>query len=261
MDLGIYTWFGFSYSFSDIIKLIKEAGFQYVMTWWGDEFENFTGPKEQHPGIIRKTGLKLENVHFPFEGVNDIWEDTTAGQETFDRYCSYIDDCKTYEIPTAVVHTTSGDYPPPYSQLGLDRFKRLIEKAEKNNVNIALENVRKPEYMDNIFKNIKSDRLKFCYDSGHENCFTPGLDFLAKYGDKLAALHLHDNDGASDQHLLPFMGNVKWERIMAHLKRLEYKGPLAFEIDSQFIDVSKEYTAFEYLSEAVKRASTLLGFN
>jgi hypothetical protein len=45
MDLGIYTWFGFNYSFSDIIKLIKEAGFQYVMTWWGDEFENFTGQK------------------------------------------------------------------------------------------------------------------------------------------------------------------------------------------------------------------------
>jgi sugar phosphate isomerase/epimerase len=60
-------------------------------------------------------------------------------------------------------------------------------------------------YIDNIFKNIKSDRLKFCYDSGHENCFTPGADFLAKYGDKLAALHHHDNDGSSDQHLLPFM--------------------------------------------------------
>jgi len=258
MDLSVYTWFGYSYPFSDLIKLIKEAGFRSVMIWWGDEFTNYTGPKEQHPEITRKAGLELENAHFPFESVNDLWEDTVAGQEAFDQYSSYIDDLKQYDIPTAVVHTTGGDYPPPCNQFGIDRFKRLIEKAEKNNVNIALENVYRPEYIDSLFKNIKSDRLKYCYDSGHENCFTPGYDFLAKYGDKLAALHLHDNDGARDEHLLPFMGNVKWERIMAHLKRLGYKGPLAFEIDSQYIDVTKEYTASEYLAEAFKRGSKLL---
>ena len=248
------------YPFSDIIKLIKEAGFKSVMTWWGDEFVNIIGPKEQHAEIIRNAGLELENAHFPFENVNDIWEDTAAGQEIFDQYCSYIDELKLYNVPTAVVHTTSGDYPPPCNQFGIDRFKRLIERAEKNNVNIALENVYRPEYMDSIFESIKSDRLKFCYDSGHENCFTPGSDYLAKYGDKLAAMHLHDNDGTSDQHLFPFTGTVKWERVMAHLKRLGYKGPLSFEIDSQYIDVSKKYTASEYLSEAFKRGSKLLEF-
>ena len=39
MDIGIYTWFGFRYPFDEIIKLIKNAGFQSVMTWWGDEYK------------------------------------------------------------------------------------------------------------------------------------------------------------------------------------------------------------------------------
>jgi len=258
MEIGIYTWFGYRYPYKEIVRLIKEAGFHAVMTWWGDEFLDTEGPKEKKPEIIRNAGLQLENVHIPFESANSIWEDTLDGQEVFDRYGSYISDCNTYAIPTAVFHVSRGDNPPPYGQIGLDRFKRLIEIAEKNNVNIALENLRKPEYLDFIFSNIDSHKLKFCYDSGHENCFTHGIDFLAKYGDRLAALHLHDNDGTSDQHLLPFNGNVDWKRIMSHLKKLEYAGTLALEIDAQFIDVSKEYTAPEYLAEAINRAHTLL---
>ena len=258
IEMCVYTWFGFRYPFEEIIRLIKEAGFNSVMTWWGDEFKEIDGEKENKPEIIRDCGLKLENVHFPFDGINSIWENTLDGHGIFNMFLSYIGDCKTYDIPTAVVHVTSGDNPPPFGKLGLDRFKRLIEKAEKYGVTIALENLRKPEYLDFIFQNIESDNLKFCYDSGHENCYTPDIDLLSKYGDKLVALHLHDNDGTGDQHLLPFNGTIDWGRIMKKLKSLDYKGSLALEIDAQYIDVSKEYTASEYLLEAKNRAYKLI---
>jgi sugar phosphate isomerase/epimerase len=140
----------------------------------------------------------------------------------------------------------------------LNRIKRLIEKAERNNVNIAIENVRHPEYLDYVFDNIQSDRLKFCYDSGHENCFTKGINYLEKYGDKLGAMHLHDNNGIKDEHLLPFEGNINWETVISQIKWIGYTGSLAFEIDSQYIDVSKKYTAKEYLAEAAKRGKQLM---
>ena len=259
MDLCIYTWFGFRYSFTEIIKLIKNAGFQSVMTWWGNEFIETDGqPKERRPEIIRKNNLKLENVHFPFSDINNIWMDSNEGQELLNKFIGYIGECKTYEIPTVVMHVSSGDNPPPFNQLGLDRLKKIIDKAEKENVNIALENLRKPEYLDFIYSNINSSKLKFCYDSGHENCFTPGYNCLDKYKDKLIALHLHDNDGTKDQHLLPFNGIINWKKIMDQIKSIEYKGSLALEIDAQYIDVSKEYTAEEYLIEAKNRAYILM---
>jgi sugar phosphate isomerase/epimerase len=260
MDIGIYTWFGFRNNFETLIKLIKNTGYNSVMTWWGDEFIDTQGPKEKKPDIIRENGLKLENVHLPFDGINRIWEDSPGGDELVQQYISYIDDCKTYEIPTAVMHVTKGDNPPPVNQLGLDRFKRIIERAEKNNVYIALENLRKPEYLDFIFDNIISNNLKFCYDSGHEHCFTPDIDCLAKYGDKLIALHLHDNDGASDQHLFPFSGTINWKNVMEKLKKINYSGSLALEIDAQYIDVTKEYSAEEYLSEGINRAYRLFEY-
>jgi len=258
LELGIFDWFGYKYPYKELIKCIKEAGFHSVMNWWGEEEFDHVPPKEQQPDIIRNAGLKLENTHFTFTGINAIWENSYDGDHIINTFCSYLDDCKRYEIPTAVLHTTSGKSTPPINQLGLDRFKRLVERAEKNNINIALENVRKPEYVEYIFNNIESDKLKFCYDCGHENCFTPEIDFLSKYGKRLIALHLHDNDGTCDQHLLPFNGNVKWKHIMLKLKELDYKGPLSFELDAQFIDVSKEFTISRYLSEAINRAYKIL---
>ena len=250
MDTGIFTWFGYKYHFKEILQYIKDAGFQSVMIWWGDEEDEFTVPKKLQPELVRKIGLKLDNAHLAFGKVNYLWEDSLEGIEIFNTYCSWIDDCKDHNIPIVVMHASNGNNPPPYNELGLNRFKKLVEKAEKNNVSIALENVRKPEYIEYIFKNIISEKLKFCYDSGHENCFSPEIDFLSKYGDRLISLHLHDNNGINDQHLMPFSGNVNWKRIMTEIKRLEYKGSLSFELDAQFIDVTKMYTITEYLEEA-----------
>jgi sugar phosphate isomerase/epimerase len=255
MDSCIFCWFGYKYPFGELIQLIKEAGFQSVMIWWGER-EDDSVPKERKPDIVRKAGLKLLNAHLPFTMVDALWKDTLDGEEMFEIYSSYIDDCKIHEIPTAIMHTTNRDAPHP-NKIGLTRFRKLIEKAEKNGVNIAIENVFMPEYMDYVFNNIESERLKFCYDSGHANCFTPEIDMLAKYGDKLAALHLHDNDGSGDQHLLPFNGNINWEQIMAQLKRFKFDGPLALEVFARENDGT---TAPQYLSEAMKRVQKLKGF-
>jgi sugar phosphate isomerase/epimerase len=224
------------------------------MIWWGEREDNSV-PKERQPDMVRNAGLKLVNAHFPFTMVDALWKDNLDGEEMFKLHCSYINDCKTHEIPTAIMHTTHGDAPPP-GKLGLDRFRKLIEKAEKNGVNIAIENVFMFEYMDYVFGNIESERLKFCYDSGHANYFTPGIDVLAQYGDKLAALHLHDNDGSGDQHLLPFDGTIDWEHTMAQLKGLGYTGPLALEVFAPNKDDNR-LTAPLYLSEAMKRAQKL----
>ena len=251
MELGICSAFGYKLTFEERIKLIKDAGFESVMIWWGEN-------QEAQPEIIRKYNIKIENAHFSFAGIDSIWKDSPDGDVLLNKYLSYIDDCRMCEIPAAVMHFSGGDNPPPYNNLGLDRFKKLFEKAEKNGITIALENVWRPDYLDFIYKNIKSDYIKFCYDSGHENCFTKGFDYLSEYGDKLAALHLHDNDGKSDQHNLPFSGTVDWKRIMKKLREINYKGTLSLEINAQYSGEINAYTAEAYLLEAKSRADRLI---
>ena len=263
MELGISSWYGYNFSYEKRIKLIKDAGFQSVMMWWGEDSDDENASREQKPDIVRKHNLKIENMHFSFDKIDSIWEDNLDGEELLNKYLSFIDDCKTHEIPAAVMHVTGEEDPPLYNQLGLGRFKRIIEKAEKNNITIALENVWRLDYLDFLFNNIKSDKLKFCYDSGHENCFTPEIDCLAKFGGKLAALHLHDNIGKNnlqrnDLHMLPFSGTVNWNRIIKKLNELNYNGTLSFEVDAQYSNVINQYTAEAFLLEARMRAEKLL---
>lgn len=223
-QFAIFSWLGFPIPMEEGCKLIKAAGFDGVLLWRSSDH---TGVDVE---LSRQNGLFIENLHTPFEGINCLWDNNAAGADMEKTLADCIADCSEYAIPTVIVHLSQGDNPPPPNQTGLDRLKRLVDIAERKKINIALENLRKPEYLDFIFRNIESDRLGFCYDSGHENCYTPGMDFLGLYGSKLMALHLHDNDGSDDQHKIPGEGSIDWNIINKKLKETGYDGAIALEV-------------------------------
>jgi sugar phosphate isomerase/epimerase len=221
--LGIFSWFSYQLPFKEGLTYIKQAGFDAVILWWDNA--------EEHPALVRKQGFEIANIHVPFPAANRIWYDGPDGEDYFKLLLSSVDACRRHDIPTAVIHVSDFKSVPELSQVALDRFKRLVDSAEQNGVNLAFENLRFPEPLEFLFENIKSDRLGFCFDSGHENCFTPGYGFLEKYGDKLFSVHIDDNSGDADTHLLPFDGSVDWDKTAQSLrlcKPLEY---LTLEVD------------------------------
>jgi sugar phosphate isomerase/epimerase len=254
---GIHYYFGYKTSNKERFKLIKEAGFDTVCLWWGNEFGDYDEDKNLLPERARSIGLEVENVHTPFQETNYIWTDSINAEAIVDRYKNCILDCSTHNIPTAVVHLSSGNTPPPISEIGLDRIKAIVELAESKGVNIALENLRKPEYLEYVFSNIQAKRLGFCYDSGHENCFTKGIDYLKLYGDKLMALHLHDNDGSDDQHKIPGEGTISWEAVARKIQATGYKGAMCLEISNEYSQLYSNILAEEFLKIAHEKAMNL----
>lgn len=67
------------------------------------------------------------------------------------------------------------------------------------------------------------------FDSGHAHVRNE-LDILASYAEGLIATRLYDNDGLSDQHLLPGQGDIDWRRVISALKRSRYAGSLNVEV-------------------------------
>lgn len=254
---GIYFWFGYQIDNKERFKLIKEAGFDYVFLWWGDEFIDSDGDKILLPRMARAVGLEVENIHAPFKNTNFIWEENINAEDIVKRYAQCILDCSHHNIPTVVIHLTNGNSPPPPTLLGLDRIKYLIELAEQYGVNIAFENLKKPEYLRFVFSNIQSKRLGFCYDSGHENCYSKEMDLLGMYGDKLMALHLHDNDGTDDQHRISGEGTIRWDSVVRKIKITRYSGAISLEVTNEF---SKQYSgisAYQFLMEANKKVNNI----
>ncbi|MCK5585855.1 sugar phosphate isomerase/epimerase, partial [Candidatus Bipolaricaulota bacterium] len=62
-------------------------------------------------------------------------------------------------------------------------------------------------------------------DAGRE----PVCNYLERYAGQLIHLHLHDNHGELDEHLLPGEGNVDWPRVLGVLEDIGFSGTAVLE--------------------------------
>lgn len=252
--LTTFAYFGYEIPKKQALEMIKHAGFDGVTLWWSDEFgdANFRG----NPALARNIGLFLENVHASFVGVNDLWLDNLDGDALGDYFFQVIDECAEHEIPAVILHLSTGHNPPPFNEIGLERFKKIIERAEQKNVNVAFENLKQADYLDYVLSRVDSPRAGFCYDSGHHHSWHPPEDLFSKFGSRLMALHLHDNDGTGDQHLLPFDGTIDWPGIMKKISQTGYTGAISMEtINTGYVNLPPE----EFLRMLFERAKRLEG--
>ena len=227
MDMiSIYDWFGYEVADENRYKLIKTVGFDGVLLWWSDGFGRGPCYKE---GVwhARNAGLIIENIHTPVEGQNNLSEDNLDGESLFNCFLQCIRDCAEFDIPTMVVHLPNDKY--PISKLGMDRIKMIERLAEDLDVNVAMENLGNIKNLTGVLDSIDSGKIGFCYDSCHHANYSHEMDLLNKYGNRLMALHLHDNGGARGQHQLPFDGDISWSAVMKKISEAAYKGSTALE--------------------------------
>ena len=117
------------------------------------------------------------------------------------------------------------------------KLRELCELVGHVDISLCLENLCttliRVEDLIEIIERVGSDKLAICLDTGHLNIMkgnTQG-DFIRKAGKYLKALHVHDNDGSCDQHLIPFArGTVDFKDIITALRDIDYQGLFNFEI-------------------------------
>lgn len=91
----------------------------------------------EHPQLdeamkaIEKANIKVENFHAPFKGQNSIWLKGETGDKMFERLCNGIDYCVKYNVKVMVAHVSNGRPMPEITNVGLERFDRLMEYAKK----------------------------------------------------------------------------------------------------------------------------------
>ena len=228
-DVGIFVNYGMEIDLSLNLRLIKEAGFDSVMTFWPDRIlEN-----ADVIGLVHEYGLYIDCAHLPYRDINGLWRGGINGDAIEEWIVKWTCECSFHSIPVIVLHVNyhkDDNGIPAFNKIGLERFKKIVDNAEKHNIKIALENGGHNEHLEYIMQNIQSPNLGVCYDSGHNHCFTPKIDILAKYKKNIFALHLSDNDGIGDQHLLPFDGTIDWHEVARQLCKTNFNGSLVLEV-------------------------------
>ena len=251
MKKGIFIYFGFEMEMRARIDLIKKAGYDSIMVWAADEDIAHT------VSYAREHGIYVSNAHLPFKNINCIWEEGDAGDIMADEFCHLLKVCGELDIPAAVYHVSSSFTPPPYNMKGIDRIRKVVSAAEEYGVDIAFENLRRIDYLQYVYDNVTSERAKFCFDCGHHNYLCPELDLFEMFGDKLVAVHLHDNFGDYDWHMLPFDAKVDYERVAKGLASVGYDGPVSLEVHQDVHEMYKDYTPEQFVFEAYDRALKL----
>ena len=117
----------------------------------------------------------------------------------------------------------------------VDGVGAVAAYAAAKGVRLALENLgsgytREPDRLVALMADIGADNVGVVIDTGHRNLSGDPANALRTVGQHLITLHLHDNHGARDEHLLPGQGAIDWADTMRALSAIDYTGVFMYEI-------------------------------
>ena len=129
---------------------------------------------------------------------------------------------------------------PMAKEMGLTMcIENLYENIGGHIVEGAGCDVRRAvERIDRMNDRYHAEVLGFCFDTGHANLV--GIDFesfITTLGHRLKVLHIHDNDGRSDLHQIPFTftrtrenkPSTDWQGFVRGLRNIHFDKVLSFE--------------------------------
>ena len=248
-------------SHADVLKHVRAAGFRYADYGFGRDYRQRSGiyseDLEAHlytvANAAEKIGIKLIQAHSPMgKPLQD--EDGSFLQDTL----RCVDACGAWGIKNLVVHSgyANGLSPEQTFERNKAFFLPLLDRAEKYEVNILVENFNKMSvdglyWIDNapdllrMVECVDHPLFHAVWDVGHANMQEmPQDEALRILGDHVRALHIQDNTGDRDTHLAPFLGTVNMDSIMNGLADIGYNGYFTFEVGA-FFSPSKDRRQYQ----------------
>lgn len=210
--------------------------------------------------FAKSRGIVFNQAHAPFRGHHDMkYLDMIRG--ILPRCMEF---CRALSIPHIIVHPVSPYYighEKEVFDINLNLYKSLAPYAKEYGVKIAIENMwlrdeatgrigdsiyAAPRELADTFDALDdADAFTVCLDIGHATLTAREPEDVIRTlgGDRLGALHVHDNDYVTDLHTLPGVINkINWEEVCRALGEINYKGDITLEADGFLKNLPIELT-------------------
>jgi len=273
MKVSINTFAYANLSLNEGLRLMSRAGFKYVSfdavsppgikTGFGLHTESCLEATRQ---LLDRYSMQVDWVHLPFTETPCL---TTMNPEELllfqSAFIHLIKSAGELGARSVVMHI----FKPLglFSPEAIDRAGRkiissvepLIEASDAAGVRLAVENTAlidaDPAPMQRIIEKLMDHfpTLGFCFDRGHGEVINEEDFYFPRYADRLVALHLHDNLGYMDRHLLPGEGVIDWPAFAALMKKSGYDGIYGLEVGAKNGTFAHLPPA-EFFAEAYRRA-------
>lgn len=276
MKIGICLWeYKRRYPLKEAAKQLFADGYEAIDF---SELHNVKGPfytedeskvkalLEEEASILSAEGIKVSQIHGPWryppeDGTAQARAEWLSLMERAARMATYLG------TPYMVVHplmpfgADSSENPAEVLRINTEHYARLCDYAKEIGVTVCLENMPFPNlplaHVSQILSFVDSlgkKNLKVCLDTGHANVCGMKIDeAIRMLGDRLAVFHIHDNNGKSDQHLMPGLGNIDFRGMGAALAEIGFDGVLSSEAH-----VGNDAPDEEFRKNAKAMADTLI---
>ncbi len=255
--------YDYSTPFEQCVALTAEAGFPLVSLGMKEDYSGFDDPKRR-PEIARvlsSNGVSLENIHAHLGMLAS--PDEASRQQSVDAAIVSIEAAAELGAFKTVNHVSGGGVSPDTLPREVEGAKRsvaaMLDRAQQLGVTICLENSWREPYMTAFraaMDEFDDPLVRFVYDTSHDRLYDDNnMSVLKQYGHRLSTLHVSDNHGEADDHMLPWEGGLDWDRFAGVLAGLDYDGPMLLEC---VIDRSEFKELAEFNWEAFGRAQRLI---
>ena len=241
-------FFKYGLNVKESIDGILAAGFKNIDYSFSYDYANGTGLlgdnwedyAESLTEMSEEKGFKFVQSHSP------VGRPFADGEHFLNATKRSIETAAALGIPNIVVHS---GYLPGLSkeetfQRNKEFYEQLLPVAERCNINVLTENFDKMcrsdcYWIDNandvkeLVELVNHPLFKVCWDTGHGNLQKmPQHEAIKLLGDSIKAVHIQDNAGDYDDHILPFCGTLSIDSVMKGLKSIAFDGYFTFEADN-----------------------------
>ena len=262
MELGISTCFNYDLPLEEMFSLLKRAGIGVISL----------GAKRSHSGyhtargrakikaLREKYGLRINSIHAPLQEGLDISSPQEKGRrEGVESFQNAIEACADLGTKILILHLNS-EFDKKELRERREAIYRSIETlslySEKRRVLLAVENLPHKDSMRLFEVTVHHfDQIGICFDSSHANLTPSPFGILERYGDRIIAIHISDNRGKEDDHLLPYEGVIDWGKFRGYFEKTGYEGIFLLEAEMRKSAFKDPLT---FLREAERRGNQLM---
>jgi sugar phosphate isomerase/epimerase len=216
---------------------------------------------KEHQECAARYGLRFSQVHAPIFKYESNRPDKM--DYILEEMKKSIAICRLLGSPYMVVHPLELAFElgrAEEKKINLEYFGSLVVEARQHDVMICIENMpyrragrvwegacseayKTVEYIDILNKKAGEERFGACFDVGHANVLGKNLrEEVRALGSHLKVLHIHDNDGVSDSHQIPYsfsdtktgLCSTDWSGFLLGLREISFEGVLSFETYRSF---------------------------
>lgn len=190
--------------------------------------------------FAREHGFSLTQGH--------LWHDCDfcTYESHFEKLLEWVDLFEAMGIENGVLHPDAlSRFPELSAQERTERNVHMLSLLDEYmsgrgmKMRICLENLKSfwtdIDSINGLIDRLDTARFGICLDTSHLHlCRGDQRDFILRAGDRLHALHVGDNDGSADQHLMPYTsGKIDFRAVWAALCEVEYDGLFNLEIPGE----------------------------